>query len=97
MYISQQANRENGANIGCHGYLRLQTIPPLVFPLLFSSIMLMMVCVCVCVFVCLCVCVCVAGLPKRYGLKEAIEEKWRRIREIETHGDYHSTYSTAFR
>ena len=85
MYISQQANRENGANIGCHGYLRLQTIPPLVFPLLFSSIMLMMVCV------------CVAGLPKRYGLKEAIEEKWRRIREIETHGDYHSTYSTAFR
>ncbi|CAI8040689.1 Uncharacterized protein C1orf158 homolog [Geodia barretti] len=37
------------------------------------------------------------GLPKRYGLKEAIEEKWRRIREIETHGDYHSTYSTTFR
>ena len=39
----------------------------------------------------------VIGSPKRYGLKEAIEEKWRKIRELETHGDYHSTYSTAFR
>ena len=33
----------------------------------------------------------------RFGLREAVEEKQRRLREAETHGDYHSTYSSTFR
>lgn len=37
------------------------------------------------------------GSPTRFGLREAIEEKWRRLKEIESHGDYCSTYTTSFR
>ena len=37
------------------------------------------------------------GPPTNFGLRKAIEEKWRKIQELETHGDYHSTYSTTFR
>ena len=30
----------------------------------------------------------ISGEPTRFGLKEAIEEKWRKLRELETHGDF---------
>ena len=63
----------------------------------------MCVCVCVCgvcvcgVCVCgVCVCVCV-GIPTRFGLREAIQKKWKELSEIQCHGDYHSTYNTSFR
>ena len=37
------------------------------------------------------------GPPTRFGLREAIEKKWQKIRENETQGDYHSTYTTSYR
>lgn len=37
------------------------------------------------------------GPPTRFGLKEAIERRVKQQKEIETHGDFHTTYSTSFR
>eukprot|EP00731_Ephydatia_muelleri_P014341 Em0008g61a len=37
------------------------------------------------------------GESIRYGLKEQIEEKWKKLKELETHGDYTSTYQVTYR
>lgn len=94
--------RDSGIDTGCHGYLRLRTILPQVCvtsdrgaPVITflrrghlseeaSSMHFLLHSL-------------YTGSPTRFGLREAIEEKWRRLKEIEAHGDYCSTYTTSFR
>ena len=37
------------------------------------------------------------GKSTNFGLKEAVEEKWKRLQELESHGDFTSTYSQSFK
>ena len=39
----------------------------------------------------------VAGESTRFGLKESLGAKWKRLQELESHGDFSSTYSASFK
>ena len=39
----------------------------------------------------------VAGSSTNFGLKAEVEERWKRLQEIEKHGDFNTTYSSGFK
>ena len=38
-----------------------------------------------------------AGQSTNFGLKEAIALKWKKLEEIERHGDYKTSYGVTYR
>jgi len=38
-----------------------------------------------------------SGDSTNFGLREEVEEKWKRLKELESHGDLTTTYTLSFR